>query len=285
MSYVSGNLQNFNNRLHQLPSNTGDLSSFRLEGVNYTYSSGYNQHLNREYRKWYYSFTQNPSFLTGWYLNAGGQSPNPSFTLIGWTPSGLGITWQPDVNGGLAYTVSQNIFRSYSESQRNEIQGIQFFSPNNTVTGNRLLNLTELNSTSYPSLIQVMITNGFLTGLDCRQLNSLQQFNYTSFNNNRLTSLNFAGTNITTLSYSYNLATGFSGIQFIDIFGATGLVFVNFLNAFKNSSTVLDQFMVDLANVAAPNGYYGTEGNVPLGPSGLAAASVLETKGWTIDIL
>jgi hypothetical protein len=285
MSYVSGNLQTFNNRLHQLPSNTGDLFNFRSEGVNYTYSSGYSQQLNKEYRKWYYSFTQNPSFLTGWYLNIGGQPIAPSSALIGWLPNSLGINWQSDIEGGLSYSLNQSGFQAYSESQRSQIQGIGFFSSNNSITGIRLRSLTGLNNVSYPNLIAVSATNSLLTGLDFTSLTSLITFTSENYNNNRLTSLNFAGTNITAINYAYALSTGFSGIQYINISGTSGLNLINFTNAFKNTSAYLDQFMVDLATFGAPNGIYSSEGNVAFGASGVAAQSALEARGWTFDIL
>lgn len=74
--YVSGNLQNFENRLHQLPISTGDLASFRSEDDNYIFNTGQAQHINREYQKKYYNITLNPSYLTGWYFGAEQSSPS-----------------------------------------------------------------------------------------------------------------------------------------------------------------------------------------------------------------
>lgn len=74
MSYVSGNLRTFENRLHQLPISTGDLASFRSEDDNYTFNTGQAQHINREYQRKYFGITRDASYLTGWYLGSSSSS-------------------------------------------------------------------------------------------------------------------------------------------------------------------------------------------------------------------
>lgn len=68
--YISGLSQTFENRLHQLPTSTGDLFYFRTEDNSYFFNTGQKQHINKEYQRKYFSITRDASYLTGWYLSA-----------------------------------------------------------------------------------------------------------------------------------------------------------------------------------------------------------------------
>jgi hypothetical protein len=78
MSYFSGILETFENRLHQLPANTGDLQNFAIEGSGYlntytTLTSGTPpnkiltpqllQKWDREMQRWNYVLTQQGAAL------------------------------------------------------------------------------------------------------------------------------------------------------------------------------------------------------------------------------
>ncbi len=75
--YFTGQFNTFEQRLHSLPTGSGDLNYFRSEDDSYVFPSGLAQHINREYQKKYFLFTRNPSYATGWYLTPAA----PSFSF------------------------------------------------------------------------------------------------------------------------------------------------------------------------------------------------------------
>lgn len=65
--YISGTKQDFENRLHELPSGLNDLSSFLSEGSGYVSGATASElyKWNREYTLKQYQLTNSGSYLTG----------------------------------------------------------------------------------------------------------------------------------------------------------------------------------------------------------------------------
>lgn len=70
--YITGQIYNLKNRLHQLPANTGELYLYSVEGKSYNYTGNADYYISGkiedEFRKKYYNFTRNSSYLTGYYI-------------------------------------------------------------------------------------------------------------------------------------------------------------------------------------------------------------------------
>lgn len=65
--YISGEISDFESRMHQLVANTGDLNDFVSEG-NIYYSGldpNFQLKYEREAKMWNYRLTNDPSALTG----------------------------------------------------------------------------------------------------------------------------------------------------------------------------------------------------------------------------